>query len=310
VPVDGAFRPDLPLFASLSATAEGRAWLAGLPALVAAVEDEWDVRTGEPFGGGVGGWTAPATTADGHDAVLKLSFPHREARHEAAGLALWQGRGAVRLLRSDPDRWALLLERCRPGTPLVHAGLPADEALEVAAASLTGLWSVPPPVDHPFELVDDVCAEWATMVRQRMDEVRPPYDAGLVALGASLLDELPATATRRVVVHGDFNPGNVLAAEREPWLAIDPKPMVGDPGYDPWPMVMQVRPEPPPTEQATLRDRAQRVAALVGEPADRVLAWIVARTVESALWHASRGETGGGASDMQVARAAADVARL
>ena len=73
-----------------------------------------------------------------------------------------------------------------------------------------------------------------------MDEFRPALDAGLVETGARLLEELPATATRCLVIHGDFNPTNILRAEREPWLAIDAKPMLGDPGYDLAPLVIQV----------------------------------------------------------------------
>src|SRR5688500_11152556 len=159
VPVEDAFRPDLPMIVSVSAVPEGREWLARLPGLVAALEDEWELRTGPPFTEGVAGWTAPAVLADGTDAVLKVSLPHREAREEARALELSRGRGAVRLLRSDRDRWALLVERCRPGEPLLHARLPADEALSVAAASLTGLWSMAPSADRAgaFERVADVC---------------------------------------------------------------------------------------------------------------------------------------------------------
>jgi len=285
-------------------------WRERLPGLVASLEEEWDLRTGEPFTGGIGGWTAPATTADGDEVVLKVSFPHREAREEARALALWCGRGAVRLLRSDRERWALLLERCRPGTRLADAELPADEALPVAAASLVGLRSMQPTAEEAatFERVADVCAEWAIGVRQRMDELGPPFDPGLVALGASLLEELPASAGREVLVHGDFNPGNVLAAEREPWLTIDPKPMVGDPAYDPPPMVLQIEPEP--TTVAALRERALRFGDLVGEPVDRLLAWTVARCVEAALWSASHGAVDDGLGEMVVARLAADAAGL
>ena len=282
--------------------------MAGPPAgLVTAIEDEWELRTGPPFTEGVAGWTAPAVLADGTDAVLKMSLPHREAREEATALRLWAGRGAVRLLRSDRDRWALLVERCRPGRPLLHAGLPADEALAVAAASLTGLWSMRPTADESsaFERVADVCSEWAALVRRRMEELQPPFDPGLVALGASLLEELPASAKREVLVHGDFNPGNVLAAKREPWLAIDPKPMVGDPGYDPWPMLMQIEPEP--ATATALRARTELFADLVGEPADRLLAWVVARAVEAALWDVSTGRLDDGHGEMTVARNAADA---
>jgi streptomycin 6-kinase len=275
------------------------------PAVLAALAEEWDLKVGEPYPGGAAGWAAPVTTADGAEAVLKLSLPHREAQGEAAALRLWDGRGAIRLLRHDPHRWALLLERCRPGTKLGDAGLAPEEALAIAASSLTRLWSIDPGPAEAFERVADVCADWAELVRRRMDELRPPFDPGLVTLGASLLEELPRSGARSVVVHGDFNPGNVLAAQREPWLAIDPKPMVGDPAYDPWPMLMQL--DPAPATVGALRERAGRFGDLVGEPARRLLAWGLARTVEDALWHVSRHELADGHRQMAVARLVADA---
>src|SRR5207248_2623159 len=123
-------------------------------------------------------------------------------------------------------------ERCSPGTSLGQAALTAEDALSAAADVLRRLWR-PAPVGSPFERVGDVTPDWAGLVRARMGRHRPALDPGLVALGADLLESLPRSATDEVVVHGDFNPTNLLAAERQPWLAIDAKPMVGDPGYDP-----------------------------------------------------------------------------
>lgn len=253
------------------------------------------------------GWVAPATLADGTDAVLKVSWPHREARGEADALALWAGDGAVEVLRSDPDRWALLLERCEPGTKLLDAGVPAAEALEVGAALLCRLWR-PPPGGHVYERVDTVAAEWAALLRTRMEEHRPPFDRGLVELGATLLETLPSSAAPDVVVHGDFNPGNVLRAGREPWLVIDPKPMVGDRGYDPSPWLLQV--DPPLDAAAVAADRFGRFGDLVGEPGERLLAWSVARQVESALWSVDVGSPDGGAAEMRAAAILARAARL
>jgi streptomycin 6-kinase len=140
-----------------------------------------------------------------------------------------------------------------------------------------------------------VAAEWADLVDERMDRLRPGYDPGLVAAGADLLRTQPGSAGREVLLHGDFNPGNVLA-HGDAWLAIDPKPMTGDPAYDPWPLVEQV---------ADRRPRRERWAAAAGElgldPA-RVRAWAFARTVESALRSASLGDVAGGAADLRKAR--------
>ena len=307
MPAPDAFRPDLPVFNGLRDQADGRAWIEALPGMVADLEAEWELTTGSPYGTGVTSWVAPATTADGTPAVLKVTWPHREAIGEPHALRAWRGDGAVRLLRSDPDRSALLLERCEPGTMLVEAGLAPDDALRAAAGVLRRLWDHLPPEDAAFERLGDVTAEWADLARQRMERYQPPFDPGVVALGIELLEDLPGSATRTVVVHGDLNPGNLLAAEREPWLAIDPKPMLGDPGYDPEPLVLQV----PPVDHAdgdAFRHRFRVVADVVGEPADRLAAWAVARLVERALWWLSVTRSAEGSQAMVAAAAIARIA--
>ena len=285
---------------------EGRSWLAGLPQLLTEATERWDLELGAPFRGGSAAWAAPVVRrGDGLDCVLKITLPHREAAYEGDGLAVWDGHGAVRLVAQHRHSYALLVERCRPGTDLNDDAAPPEDRLVLAATLLRRLWDRAVPEGAPFERVTDVCAEWAGGVRRRMDELRPPIDPGLVDVGAGLLESLPATASRSVLVHGDFNPTNILRAEREPWLAIDAKPMTGDPAYDLWSLVGQVG-EPVADDQ--LGPRYRLVADVVGEPPERLLAWAVARTVESALWDASRGRDPRG--EMRLARVLADAAGL
>jgi streptomycin 6-kinase len=293
-----AFGGHLGVFQELTSE-EGRSWLASLPAMVAALEDEWDVRTGSPYTGGTAAWTAPATTGGGQAAVLKVGWPHREARHEADALRLWAGAGAVELLRSDATRWALLLERCDPGHSLHESGLALPAALETAAGVVRRLWSAPVPHDAPFEQLGDVTREWAGLVRERMARHRPAFDPGLVALGASLLETLPAGG-RPVLLHGDFNPGNILSATRAPFLAIDAKPMIGDAAYDPSQLLTQLH-TTPEDNATSLRARFGSFAGLVDVPVDRMLAWGVARSVEGALWDVEEGRLADGARAMRTA---------
>ncbi|WP_187363765.1 aminoglycoside phosphotransferase family protein [Streptomyces piniterrae] len=304
--------PDaLPVVGAMRRTPSGRAWLDRLPGIVREIEERWELRLGAPFHGGSCSWVAPAAGPDGEPAVLKVTWPHREADGEAPALHAWGSHGAVRLHRWDRERGALLIERCDPGTRLDDSPLPPTERLTIAAGLLRDLWAAPTPPDGRLEHVGMVCAEWADLVQERMIRLQPGYDPGLVALGADLLRKLPATATREVVVHGDFNPGNVLASERRPWLAIDPKPMVGDPAYDPWPLLTQIDdPFEHPDPRPLLRERYALVAEVLGEDPARLMAWAVARGVESALWYADHDEVEDGAELLAEARVLAELAGL
>ena len=146
-------------------------------------------------------------------------------------------------------------------------------------------------------------AEWADLAAERMERLRPGYDPGLVAHGVELLQTLPVSATRAALLHGDANPGNFLAARRRPWLAIDPKPMVGDPAYDLFPLLGQVDDpfgydDPAPV----LRHRIARLADELGLSADRIAAYCVARAVEIALYEAHHGRVPDGAAHLRAAR--------
>lgn len=279
--------------------------------LLDAAAERWDLRIGSPFRGGSAAWAGPVRRSDGRDAVLKVTLPHREARYEGEGLRTWDGNGAVHIYEEDPPSYSLLIERCRPGTEIKADLAPPEDRLVIASQLLARLWDQPVPDSAPFETIDAVCGDWAQLVRRRMDELKPDIDAALVAVGADLLESLPATASRRVLVHGDFNPTNILRAEREPWLAIDAKPMVGDPGYDVLPLAseMDEAPDGRPRPEV-LRRHFELVASTVDEPRERLLAWATARTIEAALWHTSLNEHDEALESMDWARAFADLAAL
>ena len=207
----------------------GADWLARLPEMVATYSTRWDVALAGPLpGSGGAAWVGGGTRADGSEVVLKIAWPHKEAETEAAGLRFFAGRGAVHLLEADESEFALLVERCRPGDDVWQ--LPFEEANEVAAAVLQRLWRAPDSARavEPITTLAATVEEWnASYASERGD-----YPAKLVAEAARLGTDLASSASELVVVHGDFNPFNILRSRREPWLAIDPKPLLGDPAYD------------------------------------------------------------------------------
>jgi streptomycin 6-kinase len=155
------------------------------------------------------------------DTVLKIQWPHHESEHEAAALEVWNGDGAVQLLAHDAQRNALLLERCRPGTDLSEAG--PDAALQVLARLLPRLWK---PAGPPFRSVAEE-VEWWT-IRDEWERRGRPFDETLVDAALEAFEELTPGQGEQVLLHQDLHGANVLAAEREPWLVIDPKPLVGE----------------------------------------------------------------------------------
>jgi len=253
-------------------------WLAQLPAIVSGLAERWSLEVGPVYRpGGVSAWVAPARTAGGADLVLKVCRRHDEAEHEADGLLLWDGDGAVRLHRSDTfdDTIAMLLERCLPGDAL--SGRPEPEQDEVIAALLRRLWREP-AAGHPFRPLQEMCDAWADESEEKFSVDPGGLDAGLARDGIALFRSLSATADRHVLLCTDLHAGNVLAAEREPWLIIDPKPYVGDPAYDVGQHLLNCTGR----LHANPHELAWRMADLAGLDRDRVLDWLFARCVQEA----------------------------
>lgn len=208
-------------------TPERRAWLAALPEAIRALQERWALSPGKPFDHEYVScaWVAPAIRRDGTRAVLKLGMPHMEGEQEIEGLQFWDGGGCVRLLECDLAMNAMLLERCDPGTPLFT--IPEREQDVVIASMLKRLWRTPPP--SKFRPLSTLIAHWREETLAAADRWA---DAALVAAGLEMLLHLANSAETEVLLVTDLHAGNVLAAQREPWLMIDPKPFVGDAAYD------------------------------------------------------------------------------
>jgi streptomycin 6-kinase len=263
-----------------AAAREGRlAWLATLQDVIPEIAVRWGLTLGEPFQpGGQTAWVAPVRDAYGTDLVLKVAWPHPEAVHEAHGLRVWNGNGAVRLhasLELDGTN-ALLLERCVPGVALT--GRPEPEQDVVVAGLLHRLWTAP---IHGFRPLQEMCEQWADQFDRTSVGGTPGLDPGLTRAGMELFRSLPATADRHVLLFTDLHAGNVLSAERELWLAIDPKPYAGDPTYDALQHMLNCDGRLSTDPDALLR----RMADLLDLDHGRLRLWLFARCVqESVEW--------------------------
>ncbi|KAB8197356.1 phosphotransferase [Nonomuraea phyllanthi] len=204
----------------------GAAWLAELPAIVEELLGRWGcVPDGEVMHGGVG-IIVPVRRRDGLAAALKVSFPHPGNVHEPDAFAAWGGRGAVQLYERDDARFAMLLERA--GTATLAEVEDGDEVLALAGRISRRL-AVPAPPGLPR--LRDRADAWEEELRKDAAELAhglPPY---VLDAAVATVQEL-GRAQPDTLIHGDLHPENILRADREPWLAVDPKGYAGDPAYD------------------------------------------------------------------------------
>ena len=260
----------------------GAEWLDRLPRLVEACAAEWGLHVRDPFARATVSYVAPAVLPDGTQAVLKINFPDPESAHEADALSAWGGRGAVRLIAHDPERRALLVERCLPGTQL-WAVRDEEVANRAAAGVLRALWR-PPPDGHPFRTLDGEARRWAQELPGRWHRHGRPFDRALLDRAVGWIDELLAAPDGDpVVLHQDLHGGNVLRSERalrEPtggWLAIDPKPLAGDRAFDTASLLRDRRDElaGEPHPVARMRRRLDQLAEALELDRERMRRWAV-----------------------------------
>jgi streptomycin 6-kinase len=155
--------------------------------------------------------------------VLKIQWPHPESEHEAGALRLWNAQGAVRLFDYDPETHSLLMERCEPGDHL--STVSQDEALEVFTTLLPQLWI---KIDEPFPSLADEAARWLKDLPASWMRTNRPFELEMLDAALAAIERLSSTQGEQFLLHQDLHGDNVLRAAREPWLAIDPKPLVGE----------------------------------------------------------------------------------
>lgn len=256
---------------------EWATWVDRLPRLAAELLAEWELhRDGEPRHGRTS-LVLPVRDAGGAPAMLKLACPDPDVEQEHLALRDWGGRSACRLLAADPRRRALLLERLHPED---LTGLWDLEACEVVA----GLYSTLHVAAGPqLRRLSEAAARWADELAALPRDA--PLPRRLVEQASSLARGLAEDpATDGTLVHGDLHYENVLAADRAPWLVIDPQPRSGDPHYEPAPMLWNRLDELAGDVRRGVRARFHALVDHAGLDEDRARDWVVVRMLVNALW--------------------------
>ncbi|MFH8585064.1 aminoglycoside phosphotransferase family protein [Streptomyces celluloflavus] len=281
--------------------AEARAWIAELPRLGGDFLERWGLRLDGPAAYGMASLVLPVLQADGAPAVLKLQQLREETAGVATGLRAWRGDGMVRLLDHDVASGTQLLERLDAARPLSSV---ADDqvAVQVLAELMARLTTVPAP--QGLRRLSDLAAAMLDRTPQAVPALRDPAERRLVRTCASAVAELIGEPGDRLL-HWDQHYDNVLAGEREPWLAIDPEPLAGDPGFELLPALDNRWDEVLATgdvARAVLR-RFDLLTEVVGLDRRRAAGWTLGRVLQNALWDIEDGKTALGPAQIAIATA-------
>ncbi|WP_406046765.1 aminoglycoside phosphotransferase family protein [Kribbella sp. NBC_00889] len=254
-------------------------WLDRLPRLTRELLDEWQLRVDGTAAYGNCALVVPVTTADGQRAVLKVQFPHWEAETEHLALRAWAGNGVVQLLRADPRRFALLLERLEPRDLTT---IDALDACEIIGSTYKRLHV---PAGPQFRTLSGELKRWLERFRQLPASAPVPhrYVEQAIALSEDFVAD-PDTDGR--LIHTDLHYENMLAAEREPWLVIDPKPLSGDPHFEVAPLIWNRWDEIVASGDLrfAVRQRFYTAIDAAGLDEERARDWVIVRQMLNVLW--------------------------
>jgi streptomycin 6-kinase len=255
----------------------GAAWLAELPGIIEDLLSQWGCTVDGDIVHGQVGVVVPV-----QDAVLKVSFPHPGNDFEPHAFAAWGGRGAVKLYERDDARYAMLLERVHGSTLAEH-----PDGVATIAGDLLRQLTIPAPDGLPR--MSAKADEWAADLRRDAAELDHPLPDAVVEQAMAVVDEL-CREQPETMVHGDFHSSNILRADREPWLVVDPKGYVGDPAFDAA-IFLRTRAYHLYLARTAAGDLLRQLAAELaqfadasGIDADRIRRWTQLIAVQSSFW--------------------------
>ncbi|MCU1405587.1 MAG: aminoglycoside phosphotransferase [Glaciihabitans sp.] len=270
------------------------AWQSTASVTVATMLHRWQLTAGAAFVGGISGATLRVTRADGTPAVLKVAYPHVEGKWEAVGLQALPEDLHPAVLQQDAWTWSMLLEEVTPGRPLAANGAAKDlrEALIIGGRLHHGLTRAAVPNRLPR--LADAMRDYSAVATDRLEAQKFELDGlgvgDVVAAAIQELSALSGSGPDGALLHGDFNPGNILDAGDGRWVTIDPKPLVGDPSYDLWPLVSQLgAPFRSSKPAAQLTEQMAIAADAAGCDQQRASRWAWARTALNVTWYLAEG---------------------
>ncbi|MFE7410203.1 aminoglycoside phosphotransferase family protein [Streptomyces laurentii] len=282
--------------------AAGRAFIAALPRRAEEFVERWGLRVTGPSMHGVASLVLPVEVRTGGTAgiaaAVKFQLLDEESEGEPVALRAWGGNGAVRLLAYDDPTGTMLLERADEKRHLSTL-TDAREAVRILADVLARLVALPAPAG--LRGLGDIAAEMLARTPAAVAGLADPAEAALLRDCAAAVREVAGEPGDRLL-HWDLHSDNILASAREPWLAIDPKPLAGDPGFDLLPALTSPWDPGPLPDPAETRWRFDLLTERLGLDRTRARAWTLGRVLQNGLWDVEDGAAALDPAQVSIAR--------
>lgn len=268
---------------------QAKDWLAALPAFLKSIEKKLFIRLAAPFTNLTYHYVTPATTETGEAVVFKCTIPNKEMQTEIAALQHYEGAGCVRLIASDAEEGWLLMEACQPGVTL--AALEEDEAAtHYAIQVMQKLWK-PISEEAAFPSIQNWLEGLSRM--QHHPRAKDLISKRLRDYSIGLSKDLRASMGEPVLLHGDLHHDNILVSQRAPYLAIDPKGLIGEREYEFGALIRNPLAKIKGMSGLArfLNRRLDQIAAETGFDRQRIQHWSMVQAVLAAYWQIEDGQT-------------------
>jgi streptomycin 6-kinase len=257
--------------------AAGARFVSELPTLVDTFVDRWQLTVSGPAMHGMVALVVPVKRPDGFPAVVKFQLRDEETVGEAIALRMWDGDGAVKLLGYDESTGTMLLERLDSSmSAAIESGaITVRDGIVIIAELLARLTSVHAPTG--MRRLEDIAGQMLDDLPYALSCVDGDEDRRLLAVCGDAVTDVVHEAGDQLL-HWDLHFDNVLTSHRQPWLAIDPKPLAGDPGFDLLPAIDNL------FDADEVLWRFDAMTEIIGLDRERAKVWTLGRVLQNALW--------------------------